>query len=133
MPANADKSNPVPSLRGVRVLVVEDGWQVADALRVSLENMGMIVSGTAATAAEARRLAGEHRPELAIVDVNLKGQMAYTLMDWLHHRGIGVIVISGYADLPASLAKFAAILQKPFTAAALRTALHRALDPDRAR
>ena len=28
-------------LQGVRVLVVEDGWQVADALRLSLEKLGM--------------------------------------------------------------------------------------------
>lgn len=120
-----------PSLRGVRVLVVEDGWQVADALRITLENMGMIVVGTAATAPEAQQLAGEHKPALAVVDVNLKGEMAYPLMDWLDERGVRVIVISGYEDHPASLAKFAAILQKPFTASALRTALHRALDLDR--
>lgn len=129
MPSSKDPGRAA-SLRGVRVLVVEDGWQVADALRVSLENMGMIVAGPASNAAEARRLTGEHRPEVAVVDVNLKGEMAYPLMDWLHAQGIRVLVISGYEDLPRSLAGFAGILQKPFTAAALRTALHRALAPD---
>lgn len=132
MPPHADgDGGPLPSLRGVRVLVVEDGWQVADALRVTLENMGMIVVGTASTAAEAQHVAGEHRPRIAVVDVNLKGAMAYSLMDWLDDRGVRVVVISGYEDHPASLAKFAAVLQKPFTATALRTALHRALDLDR--
>ena len=88
------------NLQGLRVLVVEDGWQVADALKLSLEQMGMVVAGPAATAREAQCLATECRPDLAIVDVNLQGEMAYELMDWLHDRGIQVVVISGYEDLP---------------------------------
>jgi DNA-binding NtrC family response regulator len=112
-------------LRGARVLLVEDSWQVADALSLLLEKTGMIVSGPVATAREAKCLVAEHHPKLAIVDVNLKGEMAYGLMDWLNERGIQVLVISGYADLPQSLGQFAAILHKPFTAAALLTTLRR--------
>jgi len=112
-------------LRGVRVLLVEDSWQVADALSLLLEKTGMIVSGPVATVNEAQRLVAAHEPKLAIVDVNLKGEMAYGLMDWLNERGIKVLVISGYADLPQSLGQFAAILHKPFTAAALLTTLRR--------
>jgi DNA-binding NtrC family response regulator len=115
------------SLQGQRVLVVEDGWQVADALKLSLEQRGVVVSGPAATAREARCLATECRPGLAIVDVNLQGEMAYELMDWLHDRGIQVVVISGYEDLPASLKKFAAILHKPFTEMTLLTTLQRVM------
>ena len=112
-------------LRGVRVLLVEDSWQVADALSLLLEKTGMIVSGPVATAKEAKGLVAEHDPRLAIVDVNLKGEMAYGLIDWLNERGIKVLVISGYADLPQSLGQFAAILHKPFTAAALLATLRR--------
>ena len=81
------------NLQGLRVLVVEDGWQVADALKLSLERMGMVVAGPAATAREAQCLATECPPDLAVVDVNLKGEMAYELMDWLHDRSIRVVVI----------------------------------------
>jgi DNA-binding response OmpR family regulator len=112
-------------LTGERVLLVEDSWQVADALALLLEKTGMIVSGPVATAKEAQCLVAEHNPKLAIVDVNLRGEMAYALMDWLHQRGIQVLVISGYADLPQSLGHFATILHKPFTAAALLTTLRR--------
>jgi len=112
-------------LRGVRVLLVEDSWQVADALSLLLEKTGMIVSGPVSTVKEAQRLVAAHDPTLAIVDVNLKGEMAYGLMDWLNERGIKVLVISGYADLPQSLGQFAVILHKPFTAAALLTTLRR--------
>ena len=66
-------------LRGMRVLLVEDSWQVADALKLLLEKAGMIVSGPVASANEAQSLVAEHSPTLAVVDVNLKGEMAYAL------------------------------------------------------
>jgi DNA-binding NtrC family response regulator len=118
------------SLSGVRVLVVEDGWQIADALKHLLEQMGMVVAGPVATAAEAQRLVVECHPKLAVVDVNLKGEMTYGLMDWLYDRGIEVVVITGYEDLPRSLEKFAAVLHKPFTMAMLVTTLQRAMQRD---
>jgi DNA-binding NtrC family response regulator len=130
---NEKRGSRTPSLHGVHVLVVEDGWQVADSLKVSLEKLGMVVAGPVATVAEARRLASDQAPTLAVVDVNLKGEMAYALMDWLHDRGTRVIVTSGYEDLPCSLEKFAAILHKPFTGPALLTTLRQALGHDRAR
>ena len=120
-----DKSS---SLQGVSVLVVEDGWQVADALKLALLQTGMVVAGPVATAREAQHLARSCSPDLAIVDINLRGEMAYELMDWLHERGSRVIVISGYEQLPASLEKFAAILRKPFTLTALLATLHRVME-----
>ena len=71
-PRNANSS----TLRGLRVLVIEHGWQVADALELSLESMGLVVAGPAATTAEAQRLTRECSPDLAVVDVNLRGEMA---------------------------------------------------------
>jgi DNA-binding response OmpR family regulator len=114
-------------LRGVRVLVVEDQWHVANALRSLLEVEGMEVSGPAGKTADAHRLADEHKPELAVVDVNLKGEMAYSLIDDLHDRGVRVVVISGYAVLPRLSAKVAAVLQKPFNGPELLASLRRAL------
>ena len=119
--------NSSSSLQGLRALVVEDGWQVADALKILLERMGMVVAGPVATAREAQCLATEYPPDLAVVDVNLKGEMAYELMDWLHDRSIRVVVITGYEDLPESLGEFAAILHKPFTVTTLLTTLQRVM------
>jgi len=116
------------TLQGIRALVVEDGWAVAEALKLSLERLGMVVVGQVATAGEARRMAAEHRTDLAIVDVNLQGERGYELMDWLHDRGTKVIVISGYEHLPRSLEKFAAILHKPFTPTMLLTTLQRVME-----
>jgi DNA-binding response OmpR family regulator len=118
-------------LAGMRVLVVEDGWQVAEALKLALELVGMVVAGPVATAREAQRLATACPPDLAVVDVNLKGEMAFPLMDWLQERGIQVVVITGYEDLPRSLDKFAAVLHKPFTAATLLKTLQRVVQQQR--
>ena len=107
-------------LAGVRVLVVEDSWQLGVAMRSLLQAYGAEVSGPVATAADAERLCDEHAPDVALVDFNLRGgELANTLIDRLHGRGIHVIVTSGYAAPPVSLEKVAAILQKPIGEARL--------------
>jgi DNA-binding response OmpR family regulator len=111
------------SLRGVRVLIVEDAWQVAKALKSALEHVGMDVSGPVATTAEARRLVAERMPSVAVVDVNLKHEMAYGLIEELHDHGVSVVVASGYAVPSISADKVAAILQKPFSGRELLAAL----------
>jgi DNA-binding response OmpR family regulator len=114
-------------LLGVRVLVVEDQWHVANALRSLLEREGMEVSGPASTTADAHRLADAHKPDLAVVDINLKGEMAYSLVADLHDRGVRLVVISGYAVLPRLPANVSAVLQKPFNGPELLASLRRAL------
>jgi two-component system, response regulator PdtaR len=111
-------------LAGVRVLIVEDTWHVAKALKGLLEGLGMQVIGPAATVAEAEEHAAARMPELALIDINLKGEMAYGLIDHLHDGGIPIIVVSGYAVLGSLNEKAAAILQKPYKAPELIAALH---------
>lgn len=118
-------------LRNVRVLVVEDAWHVATALRGLLEGLGMQVVGPAASVLEAERLAAAQMPEVAVVDVNLKGEMAYGLVDQLHDSGVPVIVVSGYAVLPSLTEKAVVILQKPFNGPDLVTALQHAISSSR--
>ena len=89
----------VSALTGVRVLVVEDAWHVAKAMKGALEQLGMHVIGPTATTAEARRLTAAEKPRLALVDVNLKKEMACDLIDELHGQGIPVVVVSGYASI----------------------------------
>jgi DNA-binding NtrC family response regulator len=104
-------------LRGVRVLLVEDTWQVGAALKRLVEELGANVVGPAATVAEAERLIAEHSPDIALVDVKLRSdELSYGLIDDLHRRGISVIITSGYTVLPERLEKVAAIVKKPFTA-----------------
>jgi CheY-like chemotaxis protein len=106
-------------LRNLQVLVVEDSWHVANALKTLLEELGVKVAGPAATPAEAERLLAARKPDVAIVDINLKGEMAYGLIDRLNERDVHVVVISGYAIPQVAQSKVSAVLQKPFSAKAL--------------
>ena len=125
LPSNREVDQQQLSLEGVRVLVVEDTWHVAKALKAALEQVGMDVSGPAATIVEARRLIAEHIPQVAVVDVNLKHEMASGLIEELHDQGVSVVVVSGYAVPPISADKAAAILQKPFSGSELLATLRR--------
>ena len=110
-------------LSGVSILVVEDAWHVAKAMKGMLEQLGMNVLGPAATMAEARRLLATQRPRAALVDVNLRGEMAWDLIDDLREQGIDVVVMSGYALPDASRDRLMTYLQKPFDATELMAAL----------
>jgi len=107
-------------LSGVRILVVEDSWQLAMALKSLLQACGAEVSGPVATSADAQRLVSEQMPDAALVDFNLRGgERADGLIDKLHEQGIYVVVTSGYAVLPIVPRHAAAILQKPISEAQL--------------
>lgn len=111
---SADEPN-ASALKGVPVLVVEDAWHVAKAMKSALEQLGMLVIGPTSTTIEARRLFATYNPRLALVDVNLKRELACDLIDDLHAQGTSVIVVSGYAVPPVSMEKTIAYLQKPFS------------------
>ena len=82
----------------------------------------------AATAIDAQRLVIEQNPELALVDLNLEGELAIDFINWLHRRGLRVIVMSGLAVLPPKVAsQAAAFLQKPFGAEELFATMHQVM------
>jgi DNA-binding NtrC family response regulator len=111
-------------LKGAAILLVEDSWHVGQAMKKLLRLMGADVAGPAATTAEAERLLSECSPDIAIVDISLRGgEQAYSLIDSLHEHGVRVIVISGYAELPMASKKAVAVLQKPVSEAELLATL----------
>jgi DNA-binding NarL/FixJ family response regulator len=57
----------------LKILIVEDEAIVATGLEMLLEDAGFTVSGWAVDAAEALQLAEDQRPDLALVDLQLKG------------------------------------------------------------
>lgn len=102
------------ALDGVRVLIVEDSWDVGTGLKMLLETWGADTVGPVATMNDARHLVSERPPDVALVDINLRnGELSYELIDWLHARGVRIIVISGYPDVSLAKNKAIAILPKP--------------------
>jgi CheY-like chemotaxis protein len=115
------------NLNGLRVLVVEDSWQVGASVKRLLEACGADVAGPAATVADAARLVSERPIDVALVDINLRGgELAYDLIDQLHDQGIRVVVVTGYADVSIDEKKVAAVLQKPVSAPRLLQSLRAA-------
>lgn len=104
-----------PNLKGMRILLVEDSWQLGMALKSLLRSFDAEVDGPVATTSDAERLISEHVPDAAIIDVNLRqGERSYGLIDRLVGQGVPVVVTSGYSDLPMVPAK-AHILEKPIS------------------
>ena len=116
------------SLSGLRILVVEDSWHVAKAITRLLTALGAALAGPAATTAQAKQLISESRPDVAVVDFNLRdGEPAHDLIDHLQDQGIRVIVITGYEVVPLEPGKVEAILQKPVSAAQLLAAVRQVM------
>ncbi len=69
---NGKSAEPAGVLRGMRVLIAEDNWLLADTLSVLLEERGARVIGPAPTASAAIRLVATNTIDFALIDMNLK-------------------------------------------------------------
>jgi len=58
-----------------KILIVEDESIVAFNLQQRLELMGYEVAGVADTGAESLALVAEHKPDLVLMDIHIKGEM----------------------------------------------------------
>jgi DNA-binding response OmpR family regulator len=105
---------PIPQYRSKNALIVEKSWHVANAMKAYLESLGMAV-GMAGSLEDAERLTTEQTFDLALVDINLRDETTYELMERLKRQGVRVIALSGYPVPQASAASAAAILQKPYS------------------
>lgn len=84
-------------LAGRRILVVEDEFFLADDLRRALTEHGAEVAGPANTLDRARALASES-VDLAVLDVNLRGETVFPLADELRARGVPFVFTTGYDE-----------------------------------
>jgi DNA-binding response OmpR family regulator len=89
---------------------------------------GIDIVGPASTVAEAMELAQTGMPEIAILDVNLHGEMIFPVADFLVGRGVPVILTTGYSVrdiLPPSLLDLPSI-RKPYEPVELMELVERA-------
>jgi CheY-like chemotaxis protein len=92
---NDEKASPTPDAR--RVLVVEDDYFLADDLVGALRETGLEVVGPVGTLEDAQRLVDEERIDCAILDLNLRGEMAFPVADRLGEAGIPFVFATGYS------------------------------------
>ncbi|MEN9204194.1 MAG: response regulator [Thermostichales cyanobacterium DRC_bins_46] len=86
-------------MAAARILVVEDERLIARDLSALLKKLGYTVVGTVSTSQEALNLAREQTPDLAILDIVLKGETdGIDTATQLKALGIPVIYLTAYAD-----------------------------------
>jgi DNA-binding response OmpR family regulator len=100
-------------LAGIRLLLAEDSWIIAEALKEVLQHHGAKVAGPVSTVADARRLANDGLFDAAVFDVNLRGELATELIVELAGRGVEIVVLSGYSIDRELQGKVALCLEKP--------------------
>jgi CheY-like chemotaxis protein len=117
----------------IRVLVVEDDWLVSLDIEAALLAAGYSVVGIADSADEAIGMAAQLRPDVATMDIRLRGPRdGIQAANELYQRfGLRCLFVSAYSNGTtkerAAAAKPLGWLQKPFFASQLVVALQGAL------
>jgi CheY-like chemotaxis protein len=111
-----------------KVLVVEDEMMIAMLIEDMLDEFGCKLVGPATNVPRALELIDKEKVDIAVLDLNLDGKDTYAIADALRQKHVPFIFATGYGstgvrpeygDRP--------VLQKPFQAKDLETALAEAL------
>lgn len=104
----------IPDTKPLRVLIAEDEFLVGSILEENLQDSGYEVVGVLDSLPSLEEAVRTLNFDLAILDVNLAGQMVYPVAEELRARGMPFILVTGYGarSLPDNL-KDARILPKP--------------------
>ncbi|PWV99841.1 CheY-like chemotaxis protein [Hoeflea marina] len=87
---------------GMRVLIVEDEWIVAEDHASVLRDAGYEVVGPASTVETSLDLINSEPINAAILDISLSREDSYPVVDRLEELGVPYVFLSGYLaeDLP---------------------------------
>jgi len=87
------------SLRGIKAIIVEDTFAVAQSLRFLLESLECEVTGIAARSDTAMKLIAEVPFDVAILDIQLSDGNIASVATRIREQGGRIIYVTGYADL----------------------------------
>ena len=117
----------------LKVLIVEDEFFIALDAEEQVRSLGHIVVGTAVSAEQAIRIAGEEKPDVVLMDIRLVGPVdgITAALEIRSLYGIEAIFVTANTDQStlarAESIKPLAVLQKPLTKDRLATQLSRLL------
>lgn len=119
------------SLSGRRILVIEDEYMIADDLAIALRADGAEVIGPVASMGQGMQvMAGGGTFDAAVLDINLRGTLAYPLLDQLIAADVPVLLSSGYdGGMIPERYRHLPRCDKPVSPARLLQAVARLWDP----
>ena len=98
------------------ILVVEDEPLIAMMLEDFLESLGHSVTATCESVADALTAADQGGFDLAILDVNLKGESVWPVAERLREKNVPfVIATGGHVDPPPAQFANVPVIEKPYT------------------
>jgi DNA-binding response OmpR family regulator len=110
------------------ILIVEDEPLIAMMLEDFLESLGHSVSATCDTVGDALSEVERGGFDLAILDVNLKGENVWPVASQLRERGLPFIIASGgHVDPPPAEFASVPLIEKPYTVDRVTPAINAAL------
>ena len=95
-----------PRRAHTRLIVVEDNFTIANSLKFLLETTSYDVVGMASNVTSALDLVATVAFDLALLDIDLRGERASPVADAIRQRGKPLIFLSGYGEaeiLPSHL------------------------------
>ncbi len=111
------------SIKGMRVIIVEDAILLAMELEAGLQEAGVQVVGSAALVDEAMALV-DMAMDAAVLDCNLNGESVIPVAEALAARGVPFLFATGYGETRGAPEGFdAPIIRKPYDVAQITSAL----------
>jgi len=86
------------SLAGRTILIVEDNFVVATALKYLIDGYGGSVSAMAPNLERAYEALAATPVDIAVLDINLNGTSVVPLADHLRAQGVPFVFLTGYGD-----------------------------------
>ena len=120
-------------MSGEKILLVEDDDVIARVADWRLKNLGYTVCGRAATGAEAMQLVVNAKPDLVLMDINIRGDIDGIETAQMIKKGfnIPVVYVTSHSDGPtlerAKATRPDGFIVKPFEDNDLRVAIELAL------
>ncbi len=110
------------------ILIVEDEPLIAMMLEDFLESLGHTVSAVCDSVAEASAAVADRDFDIAILDVNLKGESVWPVAAQLRDKGVPFVLASGgHVDPPPSEFLNVPMIDKPYTIDRINPAIEEAL------
>jgi DNA-binding response OmpR family regulator len=111
-----------------QILVVEDENWLAMELAWLVQEAGYAVLGPERSVAEAQKVLGRVKIDLALLDIRLGGETVFPITEMLEAMGVPFIFITGNPDLLPAEYSERPFLAKPWTTTTLLSLIPQVLD-----